>query len=325
MWFFFYPNFSLELRALQLENYALEKQLYMSNAPSSVELNVPEIHSTTLSQSMKHLSTSSPPSPSDLSLTPRKSISKHGSSVTVGRRLPDASQLTSPPKGTFLSATTINNLNVRRHSSSFVGAIESQGRPRRSLPSPGVPSGSSGATNWKHQKRSVGGDEDFSEGNKSRENSPIRQTGVNGGSSGNVASLDSSSWTHHGRHPTPQRHQLRPSTATSAASVHSSRSNFHRSLTPTPVFSLSSEDSASGGCGPGGFEDMWVGCMSTHRLHHRDALYPCHLPNAFTSLLFFGRNWYILCIFGNIEHDFSICFFLPHKRGAILLTFYWCS
>lgn len=248
--------FRRELRALQLENYALEKQLYMSNAPSSVELNVPEQHGSTLSQSMKHLNLSSPPSSPELSLAPQKPISKQFS-VAVSRRLPNASYLTSPPKGSFLSANT--NLNVRRHSSSLGGPIESQGRPRRSLPSPGVPSssgggGSGGSTSWKYQRRCVGGDEDLSEGYKSREDSPVThapQMVVNKGSSGSVTNVSTLSWSHQsGRLSTSKRQQLQPLTATSATSlVHPQGHNGHSSLTPTLVFSLSSEDSGSGGFG----------------------------------------------------------------------------
>ncbi|KAL5961348.1 hypothetical protein TSMEX_010935 [Taenia solium] len=245
-----------ELRALQLENYALEKQLYMSNAPSSVELNVPEQHGSTLSQSMKHLNLSSPPSSPELPLAPQKPISKQFS-VAAGRRLPRASHLTSPPKGSFLSANT--NLNVRRHSSSLGGSVESQGRPRRSLPNPGVPSSSGGGGNgggmsWKHQKRCIGGDEDLSEGYKSREDSPVQhppQMAINKGSSGSVTNMSTLSWGQQsGRLSTSQRQQLRPHTAASATSlVHPQGHNGHSSLTPTLVFSLSSEDSVSGGLG----------------------------------------------------------------------------
>nr|CDS18292.1 hypothetical protein EgrG_000605600 [Echinococcus granulosus] len=250
-----------ELRALQLENYALEKQLYMSNAPSSAELNVPDQQGTTLSQSMKHLSLSSPPSSPELSLAPQKPMSKR-LAVTAGRRLPNASHLVSPPKGGFLSANT--NLTVRRHSSSIGGTIESQGRPRRSLPNPGVPgssggggsgngSGGSGSgVNWKHQKRCIGGDEDLSEGYKSREDSPVQylsRVGVHEGNSSSATNVSTLSWGQQsGRLSTGQRQQLRPHTATSATSpVHLQGHNSHSSLTPTLVFSLSSEDSACGG------------------------------------------------------------------------------
>ncbi|VDL57973.1 unnamed protein product [Hymenolepis diminuta] len=257
-----------ELRALQLENYELEKQLYMSNAPSSIDLNVPVVQASALSQSLKQLSSnSSAPSSPELSSTTRKSSStKRTSNVAVCRRLPDASNLTSPPKsGGFLSAA--NNLNVRRHSSTFMGGLEAQGRPRRSLPSPGVPnnsavggsgsgSGSGCGTSWRNQKRCVG-DEEFSEGYKSREDSPIQQllhVGANGGSTGNVTNMSSPTRSQpYGRRTNRDRQaqQLRPHIATSATSLAhpGNRDQRQRSLTPTLVFSLSSEDSVSGSGG----------------------------------------------------------------------------
>ncbi|VDO04187.1 unnamed protein product [Rodentolepis nana] len=256
-----------ELRALQLENYELEKQLYMSNAPNSIELNVPELQASALSQSLKQLSgNSSLPSSPELSTTTQKSSNnKRASNIGVGRRLPDASNLTSPKNGGFLSAN--NNMNVRRHSSTFGGGMETQGRPRRSLPSPGVQnnnavggsgsgSGSGCGTSWRNQKRCVG-DEDFSEGYKSREDSPVQQllnVSANGGSTGNVTNMSSPIRNQPyvmRKNRDRQTHQLRPHTATSATSLAhpGNRDQPQRSLTPTLVFSLSSEDSVSGGGG----------------------------------------------------------------------------
>lgn len=232
----------------------------MSNAPSSVELNVPEKQASNLSQSMKHLSSnSSPLSSPDLSIATKKP----SSITTVGRQLPYASNLIIPPKGGgFLSAN--NNLTVRRHSSTYVGGSEAQGRPRRSLPSPGVPtnssagsgsgSGSGGRTSWQHQKR-YAGDEDYSEGYKSREDSPVQQSlqvGVNSGSTGNITIMSSLTRIQpYSRRQSRQSHQLRPHTATSATSLSHPRhkDNQESSLTPTLVFSLSSEDSVSGSGG----------------------------------------------------------------------------
>nr|CDS25338.1 conserved hypothetical protein [Hymenolepis microstoma] len=256
-----------ELRALQLENYELEKQLYMSNAPNSIELNVPELQASALSQSLKQLSSNSSPSSSpELSSTTQKSSnSKRASNTGVGRRLPDASNLTSPKNGGFLTAN--NNMNVRRHSSTFMGGMETQGRPRRSLPSPGIQnnsaaggsgsgSGSGCGTSWRNQKRCVG-DEDFSEGYKSREDSPVQQllnVSANGGSTGNVTNMSSPIRNQpYGmrRNRDRQTQQLRPHTATSATSLAhpGNKDQPQRSLTPTLVFSLSSEDSVSGSGG----------------------------------------------------------------------------
>ncbi|VDD74504.1 unnamed protein product [Mesocestoides corti] len=252
-----------ELRALQLENYSLEKQLLMSNVPSSVELNVPEPRVSTLSQSMKQLNDSSPPSSPELSLAPRKSMSKLTSSpVAVSRRLPEATYRTSPSNGGFLSTKSITTAEIRRHSSSFAGAIESQGRPRRSLPSPGVPStggsscgggsgGGGSGSNWRSQKRCLAGDDGFSEGYKSRDDSPVQhllQVGVNGSSSENLSNMSSPTWRHQFKTSSGYQKPSRPHTATSATSLaQQSHRDHQRPLTPTLVFSLSSEDNFSGG------------------------------------------------------------------------------
>lgn len=248
----YFCRFSRELRALQLENYTLEKQLYMGNPPSSVEINVPEHEgSVTSSQLRQPLGMASNPRESKSSVNPtRHSFSQ----VSVSRRLPDASQRSSPTQGSFLSANTINSVNIRRHSSSYTSAIEAQERPRRSLPSPGAVGGSS----WRSQPR-CGLDDEYSEGYDSREDSPklnYLQVGSNGGCSGpglTVRSNMSSPIRHHNRAT-----YLRPFTAGGTGGGGSTNSpahqryRHHRSVTPTLVFSLSSEDSISGVRGGGG-------------------------------------------------------------------------
>ncbi|KAM7536553.1 hypothetical protein Aperf_G00000085458 [Anoplocephala perfoliata] len=254
---------ALELRALQLENYALEKQLYMSNAPNSIGLNVPDQQASNLTQSMKQLcSSSSPPSSPDLSIATRKlPMPKLSSTATTGARLPDASNLTTPSNvGSLLSAN--DNLNVRRNSDQHLGGLEVQGRPRRSLPNPGAPanstagsgsgSGSVGGTSWHHRKRCVN-DEDFSEGYKSRDDSPVQQL-LQVRSTGNVTNVSSPVRSQpYSRRSMRHRlnQQVRPNTTASTTSLaRPGHKNTHqRSLTPTLVFSLSSEDSVSGSGG----------------------------------------------------------------------------